>query len=174
MIEKSQLLDVGGALPLDERVRTRRRPLPSYIIGLLTVVALIHLCRNGTSLAANKDDIVLGKLLPTKCWDSFKFEAPFKCYHMYAPLDYLNETDERTARLAVAMYPAGAGKTKKKDILGTLLLNPGEGDQILCFKLTFVIITSCMSFSFHSAIRWSWRERSRVHLACRLTWPIQD
>lgn len=128
-MEKAQLLKGGGAggqtLPLGGQGKTKRPSLARYVVILLGIAALVRLFSTNSIHSSTKKDVVLGKLLPTKCWNE-KFKKPFKCYHLYAPLDHLNETDERTARLAVATYPAGGGKTKKKDILGTLLLNPGK------------------------------------------------
>lgn len=163
-MEKTQLLGGSIALPLQGRVKTRRNPLTLFFISLLSITALFHFFRSNTSSSANKEEIVLGKLIPTECWSS-SFEKPFKCYHLYAPLDYLNETDERTARLAVATYPAGGGKTKKGDILGTLLLNPGE------YIEAFLLPTSHLTFD---STRWSGRQWPGVHFAGRLTRPIQD
>ena len=51
-------------------------------------------------------------------------KPPFKCYHKYAPLEHLNTTDKRTAKLAFISYPTGGDKTVKEDVLGMLLFNP--------------------------------------------------
>jgi hypothetical protein len=119
----------------------RRHPRSfSYFLTttLLLLSALFHVChtqsihpRSTHHKAVSWDHDTpkeakpeLGKLVPTKCWKK-RIEAPFECYYLHAPLDYLSTSDDRTAKLAVVKYPAGGGKTPKEDILGTLLINFG-------------------------------------------------
>ncbi|SPO35021.1 uncharacterized protein PSFLO_00492 [Pseudozyma flocculosa] len=59
------------------------------------------------------------------CGDKDKFPHPFQCGRLKTPLDYTNPSDERNASIAVVFWPAGAGKTPKHDILGSILTNPG-------------------------------------------------
>lgn len=49
----------------------------------------------------------------------------FECGTLYAPLDYTSQNDTRQARISVIRYKAGGGKTKREDVLGSVLLNPG-------------------------------------------------
>lgn len=56
---------------------------------------------------------------------ALKKRGQFLRGHLRVPLDYTNASDPRNASIAVAVYPAGGGKTPKEDILGSLILNPG-------------------------------------------------
>ncbi|SOV04935.1 uncharacterized protein UDID_02961 [Ustilago sp. UG-2017a] len=67
-----------------------------------------------------------GEVVWFDCDDKKRYPAPLKCGRMKAPLDWTNaDEDNRNASIAVIFYPAGAGKTSKKEILGSLLTNPG-------------------------------------------------
>lgn len=67
-----------------------------------------------------------GQVVWFDCADEKRYPAPLKCGRMKAPLDWTNaDTDNRNASLAVIFYPAGAGKTPKHQVLGSLLTNPG-------------------------------------------------
>jgi hypothetical protein len=125
-MEKAKYLEAGqlasDALP-------PRRPRFSYVVAtLLLLSTLYHLCYIESvpwnHRSSRNTEPELGKLIPTKCWKK-SIEAPFECFYLYAPLDYLNTSDARTAKLAVVKYPAGGGKTPKEDVLGTLLINFG-------------------------------------------------
>ena len=124
-MEKTQLLEVAGSAPAP-----RRRALSPYIVALLVLSALVKLALLLSPRGAHDESAhgihgpKIGKLMPTKCWSS-SIKPPYECYYLHAPLDHLNQTDSRTARLAVISYPAGGGKTAKEDVLGTILLNPG-------------------------------------------------
>ena len=124
-MEKTQLLEVAGSAPAP-----RRRALSPYIVALLVLSALVKLALLLSPRGAHDESAhgihgpKIGKLMPTKCWSS-SIKPPYECYYLHAPLDHLNETDSRTAMLAVVTYPAGGGKTAKEDVLGTMLLNPG-------------------------------------------------
>lgn len=48
-----------------------------------------------------------------------------ECGTLYAPLDYTSANDTRQARISIIRYKAGGGKTKREDVLGSLLVNPG-------------------------------------------------
>lgn len=49
----------------------------------------------------------------------------YECGTLYTPLDYTNSTDPRLAEIAIVRYKAGAGKTNREDVLGSLIMNPG-------------------------------------------------
>lgn len=52
-------------------------------------------------------------------------KPPLRCFFFETPLHYNNAADNRTARLAVLHYPAGAGKTPREQVQGSLFLNQG-------------------------------------------------
>ncbi|EST07939.1 Peptidase S33 tripeptidyl aminopeptidase-like, C-terminal [Kalmanozyma brasiliensis GHG001] len=66
-----------------------------------------------------------GEVVWFDCADEQRYPSPLKCGRMKAPLDWTNDKDDRNASLAVIFYPAGAGKTPKDEVLGSLLTNPG-------------------------------------------------
>ncbi|CBQ72234.1 conserved hypothetical protein [Sporisorium reilianum SRZ2] len=67
-----------------------------------------------------------GEVVWFDCGDAKRYPAPLKCGRMKAPLDWTNaDADDRNASIAVMFYPAGAGKTPKDEVLGSLLTNPG-------------------------------------------------
>ncbi|CDW99435.1 hypothetical protein, partial [Sporisorium scitamineum] len=67
-----------------------------------------------------------GQVVWFDCGDEKRYPSPLKCGRMKAPLDWTNaDTDDRNASIAVMFYPAGAGKTPKDEVLGSLLTNPG-------------------------------------------------
>ncbi|SNX82860.1 uncharacterized protein MEPE_01566 [Melanopsichium pennsylvanicum] len=69
---------------------------------------------------------VRGDVVWFDCADEKRYPAPLKCGRMKAPLDWTNaDNDSRNASIAVIFYPAGAGKTPKQEVLGSLLTNPG-------------------------------------------------
>lgn len=124
-MEKGHLLGVAGSQPIQHHNRSHRRSL--FITVLLCAFAIINLYNRLRPIISDNELIIadnLGELIPTECW-SKSIEPPYKCYYLHAPLDHLNASDPRTARLAVVTYSAGGGTTPKKDILGTILLNPG-------------------------------------------------
>ncbi|UZJ55799.1 hypothetical protein CBS101457_005119 [Exobasidium rhododendri] len=132
-MEKTQLLEAGGSLPMpSSRPPHRRRSLPSYLIVLLAISALVHLFSPVSiprwvmehARVVESESVKIGTLIPTDCWTE-QIKPPFECYYLYAPLDHLNETDTRTAKLAVLKYPAGGGKTPADKVQGTILTNPG-------------------------------------------------
>ena len=49
----------------------------------------------------------------------------FECGTLYTPLDYTSKNDTRQARISIIRYKAGGGETKREDVLGSVLLNPG-------------------------------------------------
>lgn len=109
----------------NDEIQPRRRKVSPIVIAFLIAAAILHLTYHPPFDHSRVvlEDRKIGKLIPTDCW--YGTPEPFKCSYMHAPLDHLNSSDTRTAKLAVAFYPAGAGKTSKKEILGTVLLNPG-------------------------------------------------
>lgn len=67
-----------------------------------------------------------GEVVWFDCADEKRYPSPLKCGRMKAPLDWTNvDEDSRNASIAVIFYPAGAGKTPKDKVLGSLLTNPG-------------------------------------------------
>jgi len=121
-MEKAHLHETAGSLPAQHPSRSSRRALCTTL--LLCILALVHLFHRTTITTPKTSGDELGMLYPTECWKD-NIKPPYECYYLMAPLDHLYASDERTARLAVVTYPAGGGKTAAKDILGTILLNPG-------------------------------------------------
>lgn len=52
-------------------------------------------------------------------------KGPFECGTLIAPLDYTSPSDSRNASLALIRYKAGGGSTKRSDVMGSVIFNPG-------------------------------------------------
>ncbi|KDN37255.1 hypothetical protein K437DRAFT_259850 [Tilletiaria anomala UBC 951] len=101
--------------------------LPAFFLHHFSAVDTVHHDGRPPVVEVDISKVPLGEIKWHQCPQEID-GSKFECGHLSAPLDHLNTTeDARRASIYITRFKARSGSelTPRKDVLGTIILNPG-------------------------------------------------